>query len=301
MIKTFSKIIIFIFIVSTLYIMRDDIISFINVKKVEIIKSEYDAKTKETVSSDGTLVDLKKVVDTPGALRSTSIFNLSKNGYLTDAGIISETNNERAKGNLTRLTENPKLNLSAQKKVEDMFAKQYFEHVSPSGVGVSDLGQQVGYEYIIIGENLALGNFKDDKAVLQAWMASPGHRANIMNANYTEIGVYAAKGMFEGKETWLAVQHFGTPQSLCPKIDTLLKSTIQADQIRLKSIQADLSRKLKNVNSNTIVDGKTHDEQVTEYNILVNKYNILVAKSKSNINTYNKQVRAFNACVEEKQ
>lgn len=281
--------------------MRDDILSFIQSKQVEIIKSEYNQKTKEQVSSDGTLLDLKKVVDTPGALRSTSFFNLSKNAYLTDSGIIAETNNERVKGNLSILKENPKLSLSAQKKVEDMFAKQYFEHVSPSGVGVSDLGQSVGYEYIIIGENLALGNFEDDKSVLQAWMNSPGHRANIMNGNYTEFGVYAAKGMFEGKDTWLAVQHFGTPQNLCPRIDTLLKSTIQADQLKLKSIQADLARKLINVNANTIVDGKTHDELVTEYNLLVNKYNMLVAKSKTNINIYNKQVRAFNTCVESKQ
>ncbi len=281
--------------------MRSDISDFLNDKKNQITKSIKDSNTEvSATTTDGMIHDVKKIVDTPGALRATNIFSISSS-HLTNQGIITETNKERTKGNLAPLKENTKLSMSAEKKVNDMFAKQYFEHVSPSGVGVSDLGQSVGYEYIIIGENLALGNFKDDKAVLLAWMNSPGHRANIMNKNYTEIGVYAKKGMFEGKETWLAVQHFGTPVNLCPKINVLLKSSIQADQIKLESLKDSLSKKLKNINSNKIVDGKTHDEQVAEYNELVNKYNTLVAKSKVNISTYNKEVQAFNACVEGKQ
>jgi uncharacterized protein YkwD len=48
-------------------------------------------------------------------------------------------------------------------------------------VGVGDLSKEVGYGYILIGENLALGNFKDEESWWKAWMDSPGHRANIFN------------------------------------------------------------------------------------------------------------------------
>ena len=78
---------------------------------------------------------------------------------LTISGILAQTNKERAAKKLGTLKLNTNLNSSAQKKLEDMFANQYFEHVSPAGVDVTDLVRKAGYEYIVVGENLALGNF----------------------------------------------------------------------------------------------------------------------------------------------
>src|SRR5262249_8345343 len=119
----------------------------------------------------------------------------SANVTLTQAGVIKWTNIQRQEnGALPALTVNAKLNESAQLKLKDMFAKQYFEHVSPSGVGPDGLANEVGYAYASIGENLALGNFADDRALVQAWMDSPGHRANILGKSYREIGVAVGKG-----------------------------------------------------------------------------------------------------------
>src|SRR6185369_15716694 len=117
---------------------------------------------------------------------------------------------------LPALKENALLDKAAKKKLDDMFAQQYFEHINPQGKGPSDLAKSVGYDYIAIGENLALGNFKNDAELVQAWMDSPGHRANILNKQYTEIGVAVGQGTYEGKKTWLAVQEFGRPTSSCP-------------------------------------------------------------------------------------
>ena len=104
-----------------------------------------------------------------------------------------------------------------------MFEKEYFEHKSPSGIGASDIAHDVGYEFILVGENIALGNFDGDEALVQAWMDSPGHRANILNKRYTEIGIAAEKGLYQGKMMWLAVQIFARPMSLCQNPNQLTK------------------------------------------------------------------------------
>jgi hypothetical protein len=176
-----------------------------------------------------------------------------------------------------------------------MFDYQYFEHISPSGVGVADLANDAGYEYIIIGENLALGGFKDDKAVVDAWMASPGHRANILNNRYTDIGVSVGRGIFEGREVWLAVQHFGLPKSACPSISTSLKSSIDSLQSKAKSTQKELDLLKASIDSTT--DSLLKSEIIKKYNDMVNTYNNLISSVKASVDKYNTQVRAFNACV----
>ena len=82
--------------------------------------------------------------------------------FLTQSGVIQWTNIQRKNFGLPALKENSKLNLSAKKKAQDMIARQYFAHSSPSGEGVTDLAAAAGYEYIALGENLALGNFEND-------------------------------------------------------------------------------------------------------------------------------------------
>jgi len=132
--------------------------------------------------------------------------------------IIYWTNYYRSQNNLAQLTSNTLLTKAAQEKVNDMFSKQYFEHVSPSGVSPSDLVTSVGYAYKVSGENLALGDFLDEKDLVDAWMNSPGHRANILNKDYSEIGVATGLGKFEDRtSTWLAVQEFGKPLPNCSK------------------------------------------------------------------------------------
>ena len=87
-----------------------------------------------------------------------------QNSSLTVSGVIFFTNqNRKDNGNLRPLRENELLDRAAEAKLKDMFGKQYFEHESPAGKGPSDLAKAAGYRYILIGENLALGNFKDDE------------------------------------------------------------------------------------------------------------------------------------------
>jgi uncharacterized YkwD family protein len=92
----------------------------------------------------------------------------------------------------------------ARKKSEDMKAKNYFSHTSPTYGSPFDMMKQFGISYKAAGENIAMGQ-RTPQEVVTAWMNSPGHRANILNANFTHLGVgYVASGnywtqMFIGK------------------------------------------------------------------------------------------------------
>ncbi len=122
--------------------------------------------------------------------------------------VASLTNNGRTSVNLQPLTYNKTLELAAKHKVDDMIARQYFAHTSPGGKQPWDWIREAGYNYEYAGENLAI-NFSDSVDVYQAWMNSPGHRANILNKNFTEIGVATAKTIVDGKESVLVVEMFG--------------------------------------------------------------------------------------------
>lgn len=293
------QIFLILFIGLALYIARDELAPIY--KKVA---SYLNINIKGGELSDNIIIKSDKVsslfksVNAPGALRVTEGLTSTNKVKLSIADIINLTNKERfSNGNHAPLKENKKLDKSAQMKVDDMFAKQYFEHVSPSGVGVSDLGDKVGYEYIIIGENLALGNFKDSQSLLDAWMASPGHRANILNDKYTEIGVAIGKGEFRGENTWIAVQHFGLPRSACPSIDDVLHGKIEVDQNKIKTMEEDLSTRHENIEKGSIYEGKTTNEQINDYNVLVEQYNKLILNLKQKISDYNAGVRSFNDCL----
>ncbi len=124
--------------------------------------------------------------------------------------VISQTNDERGKQGLAPLKKNGPLTVAAQLKGNDMLAKGYWAHVSPDGKEPWHWIAQAGYSYNRAGENLAK-DFKDTISVTQAWMASPGHRANILNPNYKEIGVAVVSGPFNGYDTVIVVQMFGEP------------------------------------------------------------------------------------------
>lgn len=108
------------------------------------------------------------------------------------------------------LAENEVLNAAAQAKAEDMAARGYFSHVGPAGEEPWVWIERAGYEYVYAGENLAV-RFNDSKDVVDAWMASPTHRANILKANYKEIGVGIAQGAYKGGRATFIVQYFASP------------------------------------------------------------------------------------------
>lgn len=183
---------------------------------------------------------------TPGPLRGSFVETAQP---ITTAGVLAETNRHRTAANLLPLTGNTILNNAAKNKLDDMFAQQYFEHVSPQGLGPADVVDAVGYQYIRVGENLALGNFAGDVDLVQAWMDSPGHRENILHAGYTELGVAAASGLYQGQQTWLAVQTFAKPLTDCPNIDPLLQEKIEQQQEQLNNLQQNLTNQQELINN----------------------------------------------------
>jgi cytochrome c oxidase subunit IV len=91
-----------------------------------------------------------------------------------------------------------------------MLANGYFAHSSPTGITPWYWFKNVGYSYKAAGENLAVG-FIDSKEVVDAWIDSPSHRANLFSSNFQEIGIAVLTGEFNGQETTLVVQSFGSP------------------------------------------------------------------------------------------
>lgn len=224
--------------------------------------------------------------------------NADESGNLTIGGIYAQTNVRRAEYGLAPLLLNETLNIGAEIKVDDMFTQQYFEHVSPDGVDVGGVMDQVGYDYLSVGENLALGNFKNDSALVDAWMDSPGHRANILSDTYTEIGISVKRGEYNGRETWLAVQEFGRPRSDCPQINSSLATTIEKNKSKLSELSKTLDNLQGELEAFTPKRGSAYNQKVEVYNEYVAMYNKLLDATKSLIATYNSQVQAFNICIQ---
>ena len=232
-----------------------------------------------------------------GQIETKKEQTIQNEGPFSVSNIIDATNKERIANGFVPLKANTMLTASAKLKVDDMIARQYFEHSSPTGEGVSDLGKKVGYDYILMGENLALGNFTNAEDLLTAWMNSPGHRANILNTGYQEIGVYATKGTYEGRTVWFAVQHFGTARGACPNISEQLRLSIDTTNTSLKNQEKEIEVKRQALEAENHPQGAEYQKMVLEFNALVEKYNKELATSKTTISTYNAQVRAFNSCL----
>jgi hypothetical protein len=132
--------------------------------------------------------------------------------------IISLTNDMRTAHNIPALTVATKLNASAESKVEDMSAYQYFSHVGPYERDLHYFLDKAGYPYTVAGENLGLG-FSDAQLLVKAWEASPKHYANLVDPDFTEIGVGLQAGIYRGQPTVYAAQHFGA--RAFPTLDTV--------------------------------------------------------------------------------
>lgn len=131
--------------------------------------------------------------------------------------LVNITNEDRGSEGLARLAVNPVLEEAARMKAQHMAEHSYFAHVSPDGLDPWYWFYRAGYVFTEAGENLAV-NFADSEDVVSAWMDSPGHRANILNGKFTEIGIAAVKGEYKGKKTIFVVQMFGTPAKVASAV-----------------------------------------------------------------------------------
>jgi len=220
-------------------------------------------------------------------------------GVVKEDEVLSWTNAKRAENGATPLVRNSMLDLAARVKAEDMLARQYFEHVSPTGKDAGDLVTEAGYEYLLVGENLAYGDFTDAKDLVDAWMNSPGHRANILKARYEEIGISAILGVYQGHKVWMAVQEFGRPASSCPAPSNAVKQEIDADKAEYTVLSDQVKTMLLQMNTleaNGDIAG--FNALVPTYNEMVANINALVEKISTLIGSYNEQVKVYKACVE---
>lgn len=129
---------------------------------------------------------------------------------MSSQDLLAMTNQKRAEAGLAPLQLNGQLAQAAEAKAQDMFAKDYWAHFSPTGASPWDFIRAAGYSYVYAGENLARG-FTTTGEVINAWMASPDHRANMLSSHYSDVGFAIEQGRLPGDDnTVLVVEMFGS-------------------------------------------------------------------------------------------
>ena len=164
------------------------------------------------------------------ALRSPEV------AAVVTAILVELANHDRAGGGVGNLTMNPRLVAAAEAKAKDMAEKGYFAHESPEGYDSWHWFAEVGYQFEHAGENLAV-DFSDSADVERAWMDSPSHRENILNGNYSEVGIATAQGMYQGRTTTFVVQMFGSPAFADESVSALAQSAAPSEESILPSAE----------------------------------------------------------------
>jgi uncharacterized protein YkwD len=123
--------------------------------------------------------------------------------------LVRMTNEKRAAAGLLPLHLNPNLSAAAGQKAHYMFEKNFWAHNAPDGTTPWVFIKSSGYQYVYAGENLARG-FNTASDAMDAWMASPGHRENILSPNYNDVGFAVSTGSLTGEDTILIVEMFGS-------------------------------------------------------------------------------------------
>jgi len=155
-----------------------------------------DTKVPDTKVPDTKVPDTKvpdtKVPDTKVPDDSTGSQGLSA----FESKVVSLVNEQRQREGLSPLRANVDLSHVARLKSQDMADKNYFSHTSPTYGSPFEMMKSFGISYRTAGENIAYGQ-STPEAVVEAWMNSAGHRANILNPAFTEIGVgYVSAGHY---------------------------------------------------------------------------------------------------------
>ncbi|MBI5467258.1 MAG: hypothetical protein HY975_03560 [Candidatus Kerfeldbacteria bacterium] len=127
---------------------------------------------------------------------------------ISRTAVIQETNRVRTGAHLNRLLRSTTLERAAVAKAESMFRQQYFGHTSPTGQNFWFWLGPNRSRFSQLGENIARG-YKNERILLQDWMKSGGHRANILGPAFTHLGIGIRSGRLSGKRVTVIVQLFG--------------------------------------------------------------------------------------------
>lgn len=164
-----------------------------------VLKSLCGKSSSGTSGGTSSKTVSSKPVSTPSSSQT------SGSGYSAFQNeVVSLVNSERAKNGLAALSVDSAITKTATLKSQDMAKNHYFSHTSPTYGSPFDLMKQYGVSYRTAGENIAMGQTSPAQ-VMNGWMNSPGHRANILNASYTKIGVGVARN---SSGTYYWTQHF---------------------------------------------------------------------------------------------
>lgn len=188
---------------------------FLKRVKNHFLPSKHNAYRPGILRRSSLLLFLGLIIGAEGLLAANLISRQSGENFLAavlPGEVIALTNGERAQNKVGSLHENAQLDAAAQAKARDMASRGYFAHTSPDGKAPWEWITAAGYDYQYAGENLAV-RFVDSKDVVNAWMASPSHRSNIVKPVYTDIGVGIATGTYQGAPATFVVQYFGKPEA----------------------------------------------------------------------------------------
>jgi uncharacterized protein YkwD len=163
-------------------------------KSTEPATPEATSAASPPASAERTAATIAAVLATPCA--NTELTPEAGNIPLVRAAVLCLINRKRAENDESPLITSPDLERAAESHCEELIADDYFAHVSPSGETPVDRIRDTGYipgpnDGYVIGENLAWGTYQLSTAqsIASAWFASPGHLANILEAQYQETGI----------------------------------------------------------------------------------------------------------------
>ncbi len=153
---------------------------------------QYQVGTSEIIDANPQVVNPDLIY--PGDVLTIPETDAAVRAY--EQEVIRLVNAERAKYGLAALEEDWELSRVARYKSQDMHDERYFSHTSPTYGTPFEMIRAFGLSYRAAGENIAVG-YATPAAVVAGWMASEGHRANILSSSYTKIGVgYVADGNY---------------------------------------------------------------------------------------------------------
>ena len=156
------------------------------------IASRYQVGTQEVIDANPQISNPNLIY--PGQVLTVPQLNAAVSAF--ESEVVRLVNEQRVQNGLKPLTENWELSRVARYKSQDMVDNRYFSHTSPTYGTPFQMIKAFGLSFRTAGENIAYGQ-RTPQAVVNAWMNSSGHRANILNASYTQIGVgYVSKGNY---------------------------------------------------------------------------------------------------------
>lgn len=148
---------------------------------------------------------------------------------ITPENVLYLINQERVYRGLIPLRLNSDLSVAAQMKSRDMINRDYFEHYA-FGLTPWDFIINQDYDYLYAGENLAM-DFDTAEGMVNAWLNSPSHRANILNEDFEDTGIGVIKGEYiengESRETVMVSNMFGRKRPAIVKVfDSIVKNVV---------------------------------------------------------------------------